>query len=449
MLLDFDDRFPFTISHNVLIFIPNFSFIVRATGKTNREKVVMNMEMNGKIEPNEQGKIRSKQKSKVWLSSLTGAVLGSALTLYAGSFLGMIDVEANLQGEKAVVSQNAQAAEKAINIQKTAAVSEGMVETIEEVSPAVVGVVKYEQRGNAYSGSSQSAESGTGSGVIFKKSGDRAYIVTNNHVVEGANKVEISLTGGEKVPAKIVGADPLTDLAVLEMESKYVTKTADFGDSSKLRPGEQVTAIGNPLGLQFSGTVTQGIISGTERTIPVSTSQGQWDLNVIQTDTAINPGNSGGALINSAGQVVGINSLKISQNGVEGLAFAIPSNDVVPIVNDLMENGEVKRPYIGVGLENASELPDYILKEQLNLPESVKQGVVITAVEPFSPGAEAGLQEKDVIVSIDGTKVNNLGELRKYLYTKAEMGKEAEMEIFRGGKQQTLSVKMIEKGIKQ
>ncbi|WP_139368079.1 S1C family serine protease [Priestia abyssalis] len=407
------------------------------------------MEMNEKIDVKENEQTRTKRKSKVWLSSLSGAVFGSILTLYAGSSLGVIHIASQPQTENAAAAASKESSKGEVQIQQTSSPSGGMIDTIEQVSPAVVGVVNYQQASNFYSNDQQQTESGTGSGVIFKKSGGRAYIVTNNHVVEGADKVEISLISGEKVPAKIVGVDSLTDLAVLEIESKYATKVANFGDSSKLRPGEQVAAIGNPLGLQFSRTVTQGIISGTERTISVSTSQGEWDLNVIQTDAAINPGNSGGALINSAGQVVGINSLKISQSGVEGLGFAIPSNDVVPIVNDLMEGGEVKRPYIGVGLQNINELPDYVLNDQLRLPQEVHQGVVITAVEPFSPGAEAGLKEKDVIVSIDGTKVNNIGELRKYLYTKTSMGKSVEMKLYRDGQQRTVSLKMREKGINQ
>ncbi|HWO98909.1 MAG TPA: trypsin-like peptidase domain-containing protein [Bacillus sp. (in: firmicutes)] len=407
------------------------------------------MDMNQKIDVTGNEQTRKKRKSKLWFSSLTGAVFGSILTLYAGSSLGMIDIASQPQTDNAAVVASKESSEGEVKIQQTSSRSGGMIDTIEQVSPAVVGVVNYQQTSGFYSAGQQEAESGTGSGVIFKKSGDRAYIVTNNHVVEGANKVEISLINGEKVPAKIVGTDPLTDLAVLEMESKYAAKVASFADSSKLRTGEQVAAIGNPLGLQFSRTVTQGIISGTERTISISTSQGEWDLNVIQTDAAINPGNSGGALINSAGQVVGINSLKISQSGVEGIGFAIPSNDVVPIVNDLMKEGKVKRPYIGVGLQNINELPDYILSDQLRLPADVKQGVVITAVEPFSPGAEAGLKEKDVIVSVDGTKVNNIGELRKYLYTKTTIGKSVDMKLYRDGQLRSVSLRMIEKGINE
>lgn len=165
-----------------------------------------------------------------------------------------------------------------------------------------------------------------------------------------------------KTRAELIGADALTDLAVLRIDSKYAPSTLEFGDSNSIRPGDQVLAIGNPLGLDLSRTVTQGIVSAVNRKITVSTSAGEWDLNVIQTDAAINPGNSGGALINTQGQVIGINSLKISESGVEGLGFAIPSNDVVPIVNEIIEKGHVERPYIGVSLASLDEIPQYFCR---------------------------------------------------------------------------------------
>ena len=153
------------------------------------------------------------------------------------------------------------------------------------------------------------------------------------------------MPNGDRVEATLKGADQLTDLAVLEIDAENVDTVAEFGDSDSIRTGEPAIAIGNPLGLEFSRTVTQGIISAKERSVAVSNN---WEINVIQTDAAINPGNSGGALINIHGQVIGINSLKIASSGVEGLGFAIPINDVIPIINDLVEYGEVQRPYLGV-----------------------------------------------------------------------------------------------------
>ena len=156
---------------------------------------------------------------------------------------------------------------------------------------------------------------------------------------------------------KLLGSDSLTDLAVVEISADHVEKVASFGDSSSLKAGESVIAIGNPLGKDLSRTVTQGIISGVDRTVSVDTSAGQTEMNVIQTDAAINPGNSGGALLNTKGEVIGINSMKISESGVEGIGFAIPSNDVKPIAEELMSKGKIERPFIGIGMMDLEQVP--------------------------------------------------------------------------------------------
>jgi serine protease Do len=260
-------------------------------------------------------------------------------------------------------------------------------------------------------------------------------------VVEGASKLEVSLINGEKATAEVVGTDALTDLAVLKIDAKYVTATADFGDSSSLRPGDQVYAIGNPLGLDLSRTVTQGIVSAINRSIAITTSAGNWDTTVIQTDAAINPGNSGGALINPQGQVIGINSLKISENGVEGLGFAIPSNDLIPIVNQLIKSGKIDRPYLGVGLADLDQVPQMYWQ---NLPNNTTKGVMLTTVEPNSAAANAGLQERDIIISMNGTEITSSSDLRKYLYTKVSKSDEIKFGVYRDGKQITINVKLAE-----
>ena len=232
---------------------------------------------------------------------------------------------------------------------------------VADASKSIVGIVNMKTQIQRYpqgffsqnANTSEPVENGSGTGVIFKKDRDHAYIVTNNHVIEGAEEIEITVHGGEKTTAELIGTDSLTDIAVLKIDSKYATNPLAFGDSSTLRAGETVLAIGNPLGLDLSNTVTQGIVSAVDRTIEVSTSAGNWDLNVIQTDAAINPGNSGGALVNTSGQLIGLNSLKIADDGVEGLGFAIPSKTIVPIIDEIMEKGKVERPYIGVGLSRS------------------------------------------------------------------------------------------------
>ncbi|MDQ6599123.1 PDZ domain-containing protein [Bacillus salipaludis] len=389
----------------------------------------------------EEPKPNNKRNLKGFASTLAAGVIGSVLTL---TILPHTDYMKNYF-EKAD-NQSAATEVKAVTAQPTVAKSSGasIADTVEKVSKAIVGIENYQKQQNSdffgnSSPSSQSVETGSGSGVIFQKNNNDAYIVTNNHVVEGASKLEISLYNGEKTKAEVVGTDALTDLAVLKIDAKYVNATASFGDSSTLRPGDQVYAIGNPLGLDLSRTVTQGIISATNRSIAVDTSAGSWDTNVIQTDAAINPGNSGGALINSQGQVIGINSLKISENGVEGLGFAIPSNDAIPIVNQLIKNGKIERPYIGIGLEDLDQIPQIYWQ---NLPSSVQKGVMITQVDPHSAASSSGLEVKDVIVSMNGTKIGSSSELRKYLYTKVNVGDTVKFGVYRNGKLKTIDVKL-------
>ncbi|CAH2714207.1 hypothetical protein BACCIP111895_01368 [Neobacillus rhizosphaerae] len=382
-----------------------------------------------------------KRNVKGFASTLAAGVIGSVLTL---TILPHTDyIKSFYPNAENQVTSGTGASVKKVVAQPTMASSGSIADTVEKVSKTIVGVVNYQQQqtndlwGN--SSNQQSVQSGSGSGVIFQKNNNIAYIVTNNHVVEGASKLEISLYDGQKTSAEVVGTDALTDLAVLKIDAKYVTATADFGDSSTLRPGDQVYAIGNPLGLDLSRTVTQGIVSAINRSISVSTSAGNWDTNVIQTDAAINPGNSGGALINQQGQVIGINSLKISESGVEGLGFAIPSNDLIPIVNQLIKAGKVDRPYLGVGLADLDQVPQVYWQ---NLPNNVKQGVLVMNIDPNSTASSAGFQPKDIIVSMNGTKIANSSELRKYLYSKVKTGDEIKFEVYRDGKQITLKAKL-------
>ncbi|WP_079507382.1 S1C family serine protease [Mesobacillus jeotgali] len=377
--------------------------------------------------------VKKSNRLKSIMSTVLAGVVGSAITLAAVNFT-------EEDAGKQVQPQTQTATESKSNIVTTptsAKNSGSIADIIETSSKSIVGITNIQQQSNPFSQSQGNVESGSGSGVIFKKQGNSAFIVTNNHVIEGASKVEVSLYNGEKVPAEVVGADALTDLAVVKIDASKAADVIEFGDSSVLRPGDQVLAIGNPLGLDLSRTVTQGIVSAVDRSISVPTSAGEWEMNVIQTDAAINPGNSGGALINTDGKVIGINSLKISQNGVEGLGFAIPSNEAMPIVNQLIEKGKVERPYLGVSLADLTQIPDMYLEK---LPDNVESGTMITYVDPNSAAAKAGLKEQDIIVGINDEKVENASDLRRYMYTKIKNGDSAELKIFRDGKQQTLKV---------
>lgn len=383
-----------------------------------------------------------KQPSKVRsiFSTVMAGVVGSALTLAAVNYT---DVDAGVQRPAQSVQDSGEKSLSAeiITTPTSAKTSSGSIaDIIENSSKSIVGITKYQQQYDPFSRQQGNIESGSGSGVIFKKAGGNAYIVTNNHVIEGASKVELSLYNGEKIEAEVVGTDALTDLAVVKMDAKYATDVIEFGDSSVLRPGDQVLAIGNPLGLDLSRTVTQGIVSAIDRSIAVSTSAGEWEMKVIQTDAAINPGNSGGALINTEGKVIGINSLKISQNGVEGLGFAIPSEDAVPIVNELIEKGKVDRPYLGVSLADLEQIPEMYLE---SLPEGVKSGTMVTYVAPNSAASNAGLQEQDIIVAINGQEVKNSSELRRYMYAELKTGDKAELKIYRNGKEEKVKVTLV------
>jgi serine protease Do len=389
----------------------------------------------------EEKKNKGKSFAKSFLSMVSAGVVGSVLTL---AIVPQTDFFQNLyepaSDQKAAESQTSNGRD----VVQTKTVSSNtstssISDIIEKASTAIVGIVNMQQQSDPFSRTTETTESGSGSGVIFKKTADKAYIVTNNHVIEGASKIEVSLYNGQKSTAKLIGADALTDLAVLEINSKNVDNVLEFGDSATLRAGDQVLAIGNPLGDELSRTVTEGIISAVDRTVSVSTSAGDWDLDVIQTDAAINPGNSGGALLNTQGQVIGINSLKISENGVEGLGFAIPSSDVVPIVNEIIKTGQIERPYIGVSLANVEEIPQMYLQD---LPKNVTTGAMVTYVDSNSAAAKAGLQKYDVIVSIGDQKVETSNDLRKFLYTKLKVGDKTTLKFYRDGKEKSISIKL-------
>lgn len=371
-------------------------------------------------------------------SAFGGAIIGATLMLVASPIMSSLgfDDQPTEESDASSTPQTEQAASNVINLDVNSAVTD----IVNEVSDAVIGVINLQQMDMF--GSGDASESGTGSGVIYKQEGDSAYIVTNQHVIEGASEVEVALTDGTRVTADVVGEDEISDLAVLQIDAEHVDTVATFGNSDDLSVGEPALAIGNPLGLEFAGSVTQGIISATERSIPVDTSgngQADWNAEVIQTDAAINPGNSGGALININGEVIGINSMKIG-GGAEGLGFSIPSSIVQPVIADLEEFGEVRRPTLGITLRNVSELPSAALQDSLGLPEDVTDGIVVIGVSSGSVAEEAGIQERDVIVEIDGEAIEHTQDLRKALYTDSSLGDTISVTLYRNGSQETVEV---------
>jgi serine protease Do len=331
-------------------------------------------------------------------------------------------------------------------------VSSGITEAVNVVEEAVVSVINLQRNDfnswtRFYGGQVNEEEflqAGSGSGAIYKIEEDRAYIFTNNHVVEGSDAVDILLSDGTSVPAEVEGTDVWTDLAVLSIDSEGIETSIEFGDSDNLTVGEPAIAIGSPLGTEFASSVTSGIISGVGRTVPVDTNndgQLDWEMTAVQTDAAINPGNSGGPLVNIAGQVIGINSMKISSDTVEGMGFAIPSNDAIDVINQLEQNGEVIRPYLGITMIDLTYIPREQRTSELNLPEELTEGVVVTRVQNNTAAAEAGLQPADVIVSFNGEPVPNSVRLRQLIYT-TNVGESVEIEFYRNGEPQVTTMEM-------
>ncbi|MCP1150032.1 MULTISPECIES: S1C family serine protease [Bacillus] len=383
---------------------------------------------------------KEKKRKAAWLSPILGGIIGGGLVLGITPLLPQSqDTAANNQTQTA--SSEPATSENFSTKQITNATN--VSDMVEDLEPTIVGVSNYQTTQNSFglSGDSTEAEAGTGSGVIFKKDGKKAYIITNNHVVEGANKLKVTLYDGKTKDAKLVGSDVMTDLAVVEINGDGIDKVASFGDSSKLRAGDKVIAIGNPLGAQFSGTVTEGIISGLDRTVEANTSSGTVEMNVLQTDAAINPGNSGGPLINTDGQVIGINSLKISESGVESLGFAIPSNDVKPIVDELLKNGKVERPYLGVQMIDLEQVPETYQENTLGLfDKQIGKGIYVKDVSKGSPAQKAGLKSGDVIIKFKGKNVANSSQLKEILYKETKVGDKTTMTVIREGKKKNLDI---------
>ncbi|MCU9613457.1 trypsin-like peptidase domain-containing protein [Caldibacillus lycopersici] len=382
---------------------------------------------------------RKNKKGGYFLSSLIGAVIGAIVILLAIPSLarmgvlpyGQNDGNTTVERKTNTGSTNSDTITQNVSYE----VDTDITKAVNKALDTVVGITNY-QGGNIWT---QASEAGTGSGVVYKKEGNTAYVVTNHHVIENADQLEVVLSDGKKVEATLVGSDVWTDLAVVKISGEDINKVAEFGDSDALKLGEPVLAIGNPLGLDFAGSITQGIVSGLERTVPIDldgNGYADWNSEVLQTDAAINPGNSGGALVNIAGQVVGINSMKIAQEEIEGIGFSIPINIAIPIIEDIEAYGEVRRPYMGVQLQNISDLPSYHHDETLHLPDDVTAGLLVAEVVPGSPAAKAGLQQMDVIVKLDEEEVGGIVDLRKYLYQSKNIGDNLNIGFYRDGKYQ-------------
>ena len=376
---------------------------------------------------------------------VVGGLVGGGVSYYAMD--QMNNGQANNTAQTSISSSSSKVSEKSAKNGGT------MTAAYNDVKGAVVSVINL-KRQSASSGAdslysslfgddsdSSSSKSGKletyseGSGVVYMKSNGKGYIVTNNHVISGSDAVQVLLANGKTVNAKVVGKDSTTDLAVLSIDAKYVTQTAQFGDSKHLEAGQTVIAVGSPLGSEYASTVTQGIISAPARTISTSSGNQQ---TVIQTDAAINPGNSGGAL------VIGINSMKLAQSSdgtsVEGMGFAIPSNEVVTIVNELVKKGKITRPQLGVRVIALQGIPEGY-RSRLKIKSNLKSGIYIASVNKSGSAANAGIKSGDVITKVDGKKVDDVASLHSILYSH-KVGDTVNVTVNRNGKDVDMKVKL-------
>lgn len=366
---------------------------------------------------------------------ITGALIVSLVG--GGSIGASFAVTSGLMNNVALTEKEvAKKVANSENYQVMSTVTNNPISTIaQEVGPSIVSIINDQVVQTVIGDYKQS---GLGSGVIFKEDEEKVYMITNAHVVEGATSLTVNFLGNYKVKAELVGMDKLTDIAVVAVnkvdipkEAAADIKVAPLGNSDELKVGEMAIAIGTPIDEAYNNTVTVGVVSALNRKISVPDKE----LNLIQTDAAINPGNSGGALVGPTGEVMGINTIKLVESGVEGMGFAIPINDVKPIVDEIMQEGRVKRPVLGISGQN--------MIESLGQTYEIPVGIFVANVMPGSSADIAGIKPKDIILEFDGQKVTTMEELKPLLQAK-KIGDVVKVRLIRGGEKVEVEVQLKE-----
>lgn len=320
--------------------------------------------------------------------------------------------------------------EKTVNITETNTIKS----SIDKIYDAVVLVETYTNDNQVSSGT----------GFIYKKNEETSYLITNHHVIEKGNKYKITLTNKEEIDAVLLGSDAYSDIAVLSIPSTSVTQVATLGESSKSVIGDTVFAVGSPLGKEYMGTVTKGILSGKERTVTVTSQNNSIMLEVLQTDAAINPGNSGGPLVNINGEVIGVNSMKLVENEIEGMGFSIPIELVTSLLEKLEKGEKIIRPLIGVEMTEVANAY-YLYRQGILVPEEINKGVVVINVTKDYPAEKSGLTKGDIILSINDIEVNDSAHFKHLLY-KYDIGSTIKIKYYRNNKILETSIK-LEKSI--
>ena len=308
----------------------------------------------------------------------------------------------------------------------------GLAESVEKVYDSVVVVSTYKNGKGVASGT----------GFVYKKDGNKAYIMTNNHVIEDGDQILVTFTNQKETEVTVVGSDKYADIAVLAVNSNEIISVAELGKSKDARIGDTAFAVGAPLDNAYSWTVTRGIVSGKDRLVEVSTSNSKssdWVMSVLQTDAAINSGNSGGPLANANGEVIGVTSLKLVSDGVEGMGFAIPIETALDYANKIINGEEISQPYLGIYMVNVADA--YYSREYYNILSAlnVTSGVLVTDVEKGSDAEKGGLQKDDVIIKVDDTEISSLAYFRYVLYSHS-VGDTISVTVNRNGVEKVLSV---------
>ena len=376
-------------------------------------------ELLAETEQKEQRKIENKKNGKDTLKQVLLIVLTCLLS--SGLTILLISKFPKLVGNKKEVTT--------VTTQDINITENGLSSSVEKVYDSVV-IVKNYKYGYLYA---------TGTGFVYKQSGDTYYLLTNYHVIKEATQVKIVLTTGDEYEVKVIGKDQYADIAVMEYKSSKQLKVIDVGDNTKTKVGDTVFAIGAPLDSSvFSWSVTRGVLSGKDRQVAVkvdSSTTADWIMNVIQTDAAINSGNSGGPLCNVNGEVIGITNMKLLDSGIEGMGFAIPIEDATFYADAIINGEDITRPVLGIAMYEVKSGSSYRI-------EGVAQGVGISRVFTDSPAERSHLMAGDVIIGVDNVKISTIAELRVQLY-KHKFGDKVNIKYVRSGQTYTTQVELF------
>ncbi len=367
-------------------------------------------------------------------------ILRNGIILIVTFFIGMASMYGVFYFFPALIEKQVTKLEKQVTVNEN-----GIADAVDKLYDAVVVVHNY-VKGKEYA---------SGTGFVYKTSGKKAYILTNNHVINESEDIYVTFTNGKVVKTEIVGSDIYSDVAVLSVDKDEIIAIAELGKSENSRLGDTVFAIGAPLDSAYSWSVTRGVLSGKDRLVQVELTSGNTKtpmvVNTIQTDAAINSGNSGGPLANSNGEVIGITSIKLASSSIEGMGFAIPIETALEYAEELINGKEIERPYLGISMldvidvyQNIYYYPSYREYYSMINEAKLEAGVIIADVEAKSSASLAGLQKNDIITKVDGNDIASSAYLRYYLY-KHKVGDEMKLTIIRNNKEMDLKVKLVSK----